>query len=160
MDDERSGDAQADARRWLPRLDAGRSLRAVRRVHGLSQRELSALARVPRSTVDRIESGTTDPRLSTLTEILASTGLALVITDQWGHLLRVDDEHDRLRDAAFRRFPAHLEAQPIGLPELDGWWGWRRIAWVLDDETVPTHFYWRRWRLPEWDADRRWDEAT
>ena len=126
----------------------------------LSQRDLAALARIPRSTVDRVESGATDPRLSTLTELLACAGFRLVIADQWGHLLCVDDEHDRLRDASFRRFPAHLTSSPIGMPELDGWWGWRRIAWVLDDPTVPTHFYWRNRRITEWEPDRRWDEAT
>jgi transcriptional regulator with XRE-family HTH domain len=153
-------DRAADAKQWLPRLDPGRSLRAVRRARVLSQRELAALARVPRSTLDRIESGSTDPRLGTITELLAAAGYRLVITDQWGHLLCVEDKHERLRDAAFRRFPAHLEPHPIGMPERDGWWGWRRIAWVPDDPTVPTHFYWRRWQAPDYHPDRVWNDAT
>lgn len=139
------------------------TVRAVRRMRRLSQRELAELAKLPASTIERIESGyTRDPRLGTLEAIFAATGYSLVVVNQFGRVLSVDDEHDRLRDRAWRRFPAHLAIEPV-IGELeDGWWGWRRIAWVRDDPRVPDYTYMRRrraWQDP-WYADERWNDAT
>jgi predicted transcriptional regulator len=43
----------------------------------LSQRDLAARAGVPQSTVGRIESGSTDPRASTLSRLLRACGFEL-----------------------------------------------------------------------------------
>lgn len=147
-------------------LNAGLLLRAARRSRRLSQRELAEHAGVPRSTVDRIESGRTDPRVGTFVAIMQAVGYGLLVGDRFGNLLVADDEHDRLRDRGFRRFPAHLPAEEVdgwpGSGRLSNWWGWGRIAWLPEDSAVPTHTYLMRDRY--WDdpyyADRRWDDAT
>jgi transcriptional regulator with XRE-family HTH domain len=123
-------------------------VRAVRRMRRLSQRELAELAKLPTSTIDRLESGyTRDPRLGTLEAIFSATGYSLVVVNQFGRVLSTDDAHDRLRDRAWRRFPAHLEIEPVIGELRDGWWGWRRIAWVHDDPRVPEYSYTRRRRV-------------
>lgn len=142
-------------------MDAGRLLRAVRRARTLSQRELAELCGVPRSTIDRIESGATDPRMGTTARILDPAGFRLVVLDDAGRLLEPDDAHDRLRDAALRRLPAHLRARRI-TDDLTPWWGWGRIAWWPDDPAVPAWTYDRRpdrVRRP-WLPVYRWDDAT
>lgn len=45
---------------------------------------------MPRSTIDRIEAGTTAPRLDTLVHLLAATGLEIAIKNHHGQLLTVD----------------------------------------------------------------------
>jgi transcriptional regulator with XRE-family HTH domain len=125
-------------------------LRAVRRARMLSQRELAALAEVRPSTVDRIESGRTPtPSLALVERILRAAGHALVIADEHGRLLELDDERLRLFDRAYRRFPAHLPAQRIqGYPYE--WWGWSRIAWQLNDPKVPTWTFYKRGKYFGW----------
>jgi transcriptional regulator with XRE-family HTH domain len=143
---------------------AGDVLRAVRRTRRLSQRELAEHAHLPRSTIDRIESGRNgDPRLSTLESILAAAGYVLTVTNRFGRPLAMDDDHGDLRDEAGRRFPAHLPAYPVIGEMQDPWWGWRRIAWTRDDPRVPSHTYLQRrapMYLDDYYADRRWDDAT
>ena len=46
---------------------------------GLSQRELAALCNIPQSSVARIESNKTTPRLDTLLKILSQLGLSLSV---------------------------------------------------------------------------------
>ncbi|MGI8677909.1 MAG: helix-turn-helix domain-containing protein [Jatrophihabitans sp.] len=142
-------------------MNAGRLLRAVRRARVLSQRELARYAGVPPSTIDRIECGRTEPRLSTFVAILRSVDFDLTLVDQWGRALDLDDEHDKLRDRAFRRFPSHLPAHPVGAPYRGVWWGWGRIAWQPSDKTVPTHTYWLRTKPPPGGfADPWYNDAT
>jgi transcriptional regulator with XRE-family HTH domain len=142
-------------------VDAGDVLRAVRRARRLSQRELAAVAGVPRSTVDRIEAGRTEPRLATFEAILKSVGYGLVITNQFGRMLAVDDGW--LRDRGLRCYPAHLELRPSGNYFDGGWWGWGRLAWTPDDPKVPEYTFDRRypdhWNNPDY-AQHRWDDAT
>lgn len=52
----------------------GRFLREARRRAGLSQKELAERAGAPQSTVARIESGATDPRVGTLQKLLRICG--------------------------------------------------------------------------------------
>ncbi|MDT4945247.1 MAG: hypothetical protein QOH14_1980 [Pseudonocardiales bacterium] len=143
---------------------AGHVLRAVRRARRLSQRELADHAGVPRSTIDRIESGRNgDPRLSTFEAILAAAGYHLIVTNQFGRPLDLTEQHPDLRDDALRRFPAHLPVQRVVGEGQDAWWGWRRIAWVPADRKVPSHTYKQRvtpWYLDPYYADHRWDDAT
>lgn len=47
---------------------------------GLSQRDLAALCSIPQSSVARIESGKTTPRLDTLLKLLSQLGLTFSIT--------------------------------------------------------------------------------
>ena len=47
---------------------------------GLSQRDLAALCNIPQSSVARIESSQTTPRLDTLLKILRNLGLTLRVT--------------------------------------------------------------------------------
>ena len=47
---------------------------------GLSQRELASLCNIPQSSVARIESSKTTPRLDTLLKILNQLGLTLSVT--------------------------------------------------------------------------------
>jgi transcriptional regulator with XRE-family HTH domain len=140
-------------------MNWARLLRAARRASAVSQRELADLAGVPRSTVDRIESGRVKPRTDTALRLLDALGFHLVVADASGRVLELDDDHDRLRDAAGRRFPAHLYWQKT--PSWsdyggNGWWGWWRIAWPFGVGAVPPEYtYWRRqnaWPLA-WRSD-------
>lgn len=54
-------------------------LRKVRRTKGVSQRELSDLSGVPQAQVSRIESGTVDPRISSLSALAHSLGQEFVL---------------------------------------------------------------------------------
>ncbi|MBQ8093971.1 MAG: helix-turn-helix transcriptional regulator [Clostridia bacterium] len=51
-----------------------------RSVLGLSQRDLAAICGIPQSSVARIESGKTTPRLDTLLKLLNQLGLTLSVT--------------------------------------------------------------------------------
>lgn len=148
-------------------MNTGRVIRAARRARRLSQRELADLSGVPPSTVSRIEAGQVVPRLPTLVTLLSVLGYGLTVVDGGGRMLELDDEHDRLRDRADRRFPAHLEWGRVKGPYLgsqDNWWGWYSIAWTRDDPKVPEYTYWRRWpQLPDtagYTTMGRWDDAT
>lgn len=59
---------------------AGNVLRMARARAGLSQRELAKAARVPQSTIARIESGARQPSLPVLARILAAIDQELRIT--------------------------------------------------------------------------------
>jgi predicted transcriptional regulator len=76
----------------------------ARRLCRLSQRELAARAGVPQSTVARIESGTIEPRSSTIDRILSSMGYAVTLEP------RVTGDVDR---SLIRRFLRLTPAQRI-----------------------------------------------
>ena len=143
-------------------------LRAVRWTRRLSQRELADLAGLPRSTVDRIESGQVrDPGFSTVQRILAATGYTLVVINEHGRLLRAsigetgrNDSGAHHYDHAGRRLPAHLESRKVR-SNLGDWWGWGRIAWSMSDPVVPKYTYLRRFEVyPDPCGDLRWNDAT
>lgn len=106
---------------------------------------------VPQSTIDRIEAGRSDPRLSTLANILGAVGLEVGI-HVGGRLIEVDLERERLIDFAGRHFPAHWEVEEVHW--LDGWWGWWRKNPRIET-FPPTHTYWKRGY-----NQHRWLEAT
>jgi transcriptional regulator with XRE-family HTH domain len=151
-------------------FDAGLWIRAARRTRKVSQRELAALAHVSETTIARAESGRHAPRIESFARLLAALGYELVITTQFGHLLTVDAEHERLRDVRGRRFPAHLESGPTpkySHPDWQSWWGWHRIAW--QDSERPPFTFWRRGLVtralvgePRWGPTEQqlWDDAT
>jgi transcriptional regulator with XRE-family HTH domain len=148
----------------LDHVDAARTLRAARRARAVSQRELAALAGVPRSTVARAESGQVAPSLGTLARLLGALGYRVVAADRRGQLLELDDDHDRLRDDAGRRFPAHLvwgktRGYAHWSPGLY-WWGWHRISWPGGVGVLPpTHTYHHRPRDHPPPAPSEWDDA-
>jgi transcriptional regulator with XRE-family HTH domain len=132
-------------------MDVPATLRAARRLRRLSQRELSAYAELPPSTLERIESGISDPRVSTLDRLLGAVGLALAVCTERGVLLQLDEELERLVDFAGRHFPAHCEAEGLGQRDYDEWWRWSRM------QGVPTHTY-RRRDPPE--GETPWADVT
>ncbi|GAB2482685.1 hypothetical protein GCM10027265_37410 [Jatrophihabitans fulvus] len=139
-----------------PSVRAGTWLRAIRRHRRLSQRELVELSGLRRSTVERIEAGTTVPRFDTVLRLLDATGCGLALIDHRGRPLVLDVEHEQLRDGAGRRFPAHLPSGPTPSEYEGGWWGWRTIAWdPLDRDWVPRNTFWRR-NAPAARLDARW----
>jgi transcriptional regulator with XRE-family HTH domain len=143
-------------------MDLALVLRAVRRARRMSQRELAERAGVPRSTVDRIESGRTSARFETIAVLLAAAGFDLLIVDWRGRLLEVDSVTHHIVDRAGRRFPAHLpwnEVRELG----DDWWGWFRIAWwKKNNPLVPDLTYHKlsRPRLSDWERSQLWLDAT
>ena len=61
-------------------MDAGRALRRARAAADLSQRQLAAAARVPQTTIARIESGVVSPRVDTLDRLLGLCGFRLALS--------------------------------------------------------------------------------
>jgi transcriptional regulator with XRE-family HTH domain len=120
-------------------------LRAARRRADVSQRQLAVLAGVPVSTVARLESERgADPRLRTLERCLEAMGLrlAVVTADDDAAELAIDPVDGQLRNAADRRYPAHLDVRPVKV-EADwwgAWWGYDipRRLWPMKP---PDHTY-------------------
>lgn len=143
-------------------MRGGDICRAVRRGRRLSQRELAELAGIPRSTIERIESGAiASPRIDVIARLLEATGYFLVLVNFRGRPVHVRYEVDELIDRAQRCFPAHQRVIRV-VGEGDGWWGWRRIAWLPSDPLVPEYAHWRakpEWRLPQKQVTD-WSDAT
>ncbi|MEC4765138.1 helix-turn-helix transcriptional regulator [Mycobacterium sherrisii] len=101
---------------YVERL-AANVLRIARARVGLSQRELAAAARVPQSTIARIESGARQPSLPVLARILAAVDLELRIkfADYDAHddildrdVARLSTSQRQHRRRAQDEFAAHL----------------------------------------------------
>lgn len=111
-------------------LDLGAVLRALRRKADLSQRELAALAGVPKSTLSRIEAGrATDPKFRTVERLVLAAGGRLgfgeLATDpNQGEL--ATDPNEGMRDAAGRHYPAHLDVREVHEPKdwAGAWWAY------------------------------------
>lgn len=154
----------------LEDADAATLVRLIRTHRRLSQRELAAMAGVPHSTVDRIESGTSEPRFSTLRLLLAVTGHRLMVLDHRGRPIAPDPQLQLLHDRGGRQFPAHLPYGKVRDPASPlhwGWWGWFRIAWSAEHDWVPESSYWRprprRFRLvplEQREVGLPYDDAT
>ncbi|MFC8615526.1 GNAT family N-acetyltransferase [Micromonospora purpureochromogenes] len=148
-----------------PRIDLGRTIRAMRRRADLSQRELAEKSGVPQATIARIESGrAVDPRFRTIEALVAAVQGRIVMSvptvnggrevgggteaEPVGHGVVGEGgqktcglpavPHDELRDAVGRRYPAHLDAWPVHEPK--DWPG----AWWADWYNLPPE----RWPLP------------
>ncbi|NYF56578.1 GNAT family N-acetyltransferase [Micromonospora purpureochromogenes] len=149
-----------------PRIDLGRTIRAMRRRADLSQRELAEKSGVPQATIARIESGrAADPRFRTIEALVAAVQGQIVMSvpsagggvevgggieaEAAGHGVAEEGggqatgglpavPHDELRDAVGRRYPAHLDAWPVREPK--DWPG----AWWADWYDLPPE----RWPLP------------
>lgn len=126
-------------------LDVGATVRAVRRRADLDQRTLARAAGVPLSTLSRIESGAVaEPRITTVDRLVRTAGFFLVVVD--ADELFVAPLSDGPRDAAGRRYPAHLDVRPTHGRD---WWGW---FWCTTyPPRVPVHTY----DLSRWRRDAR-----
>ncbi len=115
-------------------------LRAARHHADLSQRELAERAGVDRGMVSRIEAGAVDsPRIATIVRLLHAAGVSLVPVTGAGQPLPTRP-FDDARDAAARRWPAHLEVR-----EVKTWLDWWFSRMILDGRPLPTHTAdWRR----------------
>lgn len=87
-------------------------LQQARIISGLSQRDLSTAAGVPRSTIARIESGQMQPTLPTLQRILIATGVEMRIR------LEPYDDHDDVLDALAAADPDRARRARSGVDEL------------------------------------------
>lgn len=150
-------------------MNPGDVLRAVRRDRRLSQRELAAAAGVAKSTIDRIESGTSGrPSFALIDSILDATGYQLAVYTKLGYPVEIDDERWQPGDRAGRLFPAHLRRRRVGSfwdqanPGDGYWWGWHHRAFSDNDPNEPEFtFDMRRTRHP-WSPEGNWAycEAT
>lgn len=69
-------------------MTPGRLLRATRRKHGLTQRQLAIRARTSQAAISRIERDLVSPSVSTLAELLRLMNEELVLDARevdWGH---------------------------------------------------------------------------
>lgn len=69
-------------------MTAGELLRATRRKHGLTQRQLAIRARTSQAAISRIERGVVSPAVSTLAELFRLMNEELVLDARevdWGH---------------------------------------------------------------------------
>ncbi|MFG3703433.1 GNAT family N-acetyltransferase [Micromonospora sp. NPDC047670] len=148
-------------------VDLGAALRSLRRRADLSQRELAELSGVPQATLARIESGRAmDPRFRTVERLVRAAG-GKVAVGAVGRAETADgpaavphDEpsaappdgllpvvpHDGLRDAAGRRYPAHLDAWEVREPKdwPGAWWAnWYNLPPPLWPLPLPAATYQR-----------------
>ncbi|MEU4239351.1 helix-turn-helix transcriptional regulator [Actinoplanes sp. NPDC026619] len=96
-------------------------VRRVRRIAGLSQRELAQAAGVSRATIGRIELGSLAPSLAVLERIFGVAGLSLAVVNDEGRVIQPMVDWADARDGADRRYPSHLDT--IIDPEPGEWWG-------------------------------------
>ena len=97
--------------------EAGELVAEARRAADLSLRELARLAGVSFTTIDRIESGETDPSLGTLRRILSAAG----------RTLRLDTTPSEGRHPALRDLASAVRTTPAG-EQPD----WTRLRAFLD----------------------------
>ena len=71
--------ASSKLRNALRGLSIGRLIKTIRVHLGMSQKALALRAKIPQSTVSRIESGSTDANLSTLNKILSAMSCDIAI---------------------------------------------------------------------------------
>jgi transcriptional regulator with XRE-family HTH domain len=96
-------------------------VRRVRRIAGISQRELARAARISHGVIGRIEKGTSMPTLPVLERILGVAGLGIVVVNDEGRVIRPMLDRADAHDGADRRYPSHLDT--ILDPEPGEWWG-------------------------------------
>lgn len=123
--------------------DLGRVLRGLRRGADLSQRELATKSGVPQTTIARIESAATrDPGWHTVERLVRALGAVVSVTREIEQPPLPVVPNDDWRDAAGRRYPAHLDAVEVTHPEQwsGAWWASSVMpaAWPLEDVPAVT----------------------
>ncbi|OKI47360.1 GNAT family N-acetyltransferase [Micromonospora sp. CB01531] len=107
-----------------PLTDLGATLRALRRMADLSQRELAGKSGVPQATIARIESGRSpDPGFRLVERLVGAVAGRITISVPAGAELPPVPQEE-LRDAAGRHPPAHLDAREVRQPRdwPGAWW--------------------------------------
>lgn len=153
MVDQHAGLDEPDYPWW------SRALRQLRRRFDLSQRELAEKAGLAPSTIAELELGRAAPSVRLLEIAFAGVGYRLILADCGGEPIQwslADDSQPR--DAAGRRYPAHLDVRPRhpGRPGLSPGEGRARTRsrharldpqWSLREEESPwTYHLCRTWR--------------
>ena len=86
------------------------SLRRIRRIADLSQRQLAVAAEISVSAVAHAEAGTRDLQVTALARAAELAGLRLALLDGEGNEIG-PMAPDTVRDLSGRRFPAHLDTR-------------------------------------------------
>lgn len=89
-------------------FDLSGSLRRIRRIADLSQRQMAAAAAMSPSAVAHAEAGTRDLPVGAFARAASLAGLRLALLDGDGHEVS-GMAADSVRDLGGRRFPAHLD---------------------------------------------------
>lgn len=126
-------------------MNVGGTLRTARKAAGLAQTDLSRLARVPQSTVGRIEAGLTIPRIDTWMRLLAICGWTLDAQP----VPHATTRHDRVHPA---------NAVPPFMWDSDMTWGRFRAALRNDDADIRGWAYSRLLSEGHWNDI--WSEVT
>ncbi|HEY3007017.1 MAG TPA: GNAT family N-acetyltransferase [Micromonosporaceae bacterium] len=134
-------------------VDVGAALRALRRRASLSQRELAERARVPQSTIARIEADRGDSHFGTVVALVRAAGGDVRIVASRGDALEPPPDHEP-RDAAGRRYPAHVDVREV-LTAGDWWGGW----WSGTGPSLPRATWPRAAPRYTFDLDRRRRDA-
>lgn len=124
-------------------FDLAGALRRIRRLADLSQRELAARLEVPKSSVARVESGSSGIDVRLLARAAALAGLRLALVNASGEEVPVM-AGTGVRDGRNRQFPAHLDTR---YGDEDWWHGDERYArpqpWYTFDRLRYTRDHWR-----------------
>jgi HTH-type transcriptional regulator/antitoxin HipB len=125
----------------VTKFPSDRLLRAARHWADFSQRELAAMTGLTQTIVARIERTPELARVEHFAMLLEATGFRLAVLDRDGVELAPESEADaERRDAAGRRFPAHLDVRS----GRDCWWG--RGYWAICERPAPEFTFSGRWR--------------
>jgi transcriptional regulator with XRE-family HTH domain len=151
MVDQHAGLDEADYPWW------SRALRQLRRRFDLSQRQLAEQAGLAPSTIAELELGRVAPSVRLLEIAFAAVGYRLILTDCGGGPIQwslADDSQPR--DAAGRRYPAHLDVRRRHPGRPDPPEGdrsatrprraWPDRLWDMEEESPWTYHLCRAWR--------------
>jgi HTH-type transcriptional regulator/antitoxin HipB len=95
-----------------PNFDTSGLLRRARRIADLSQRDLAARAAVSPSTVARAELPGCAVSFETVIRLFTAAGMRLTVCDSGGTEI-APMRDDGIRDSTGRRYPAHLDPEPM-----------------------------------------------
>lgn len=91
-------------------FDTSGYIRRCRRTVGLAQRAMAERVGMAQQTLARVETGQQDLRVREFAALVRSAGLRLVLLDEDGTEI-APMRPDPVRDAAGRRFPAHVDVR-------------------------------------------------